>query len=787
MLRMISLLGCLLLLTISLGMSSALAVNKVLSLDGDGDYVEVPDSDELKGGPNIVKTVEAFFYLKSHSQISEKISPIVGKALDGEEKDWVIAIREEKICFWSEIGRGDYLLFGPRVNTGVWYHVAIVVDQLNSVLRLFLNGILAAQDSNFDNHSASTSAPVQIGITTYNPNFVFKGSIDEVRVWNIIRTQEAIQDAMNRNLTDDEIQSETLVGYWNFDSGIADDLSQYENHGALKGDAYIADVIYVSPDGSPTGDGTKENPYDTIQRGIDESGRNDIVQVLPGTYEENITLYSDLIVFGSGAENTTITAESGSIVTANNVHNVNLSGFTIDGQGSADNGILCSGTTSEMEISSNVLKATVVGIKCSDSVNVDIKNNTIEENVDDGIWCIGSAHANIKGNTISQNGWEGIECRDSTNIIIDDNHLENNGRYGIWCMGEAIVSIINNDIRNNEKWGIRSDDTANVTIQYNMIDKNGVYGIYCGGSTTIHIASNNIQYNSNHGIGGGGTAVVTVCDNLIHNNRECGMMLSGAPNFTIVRNTILGSASAIDIREGSTNALIGGSLIDSNNIMYYRERAILNRTPNTINATYNYWGTTDEAEIAAMMRNEGEGSIIFKPFINTLDEIIADVSGDGTISALDAALILQYVIGLIDKFPATSPISQAGQKYISGEISVDELDRLLQKWGYPSVFKLLGLENQLLQNYPNPFNPDTWIPFKLARNAPVTINIYDVKGQLVRTLHIGNKGAGIYVTKDKAAYWDGRCRYGEKVASGVYFYHLKAGDFSATRRMLIAK
>ena len=188
-----------------------------------------------------------------------------------------------------------------------------------------------------------------------------------------------------------------------------------------------------------------------------------------------------------------------------------------------------------------------------------------------------------------------------------------------------------------------------------------------------------------------------------------------------------------------------------------------------------------------MMRNDGEGSIVFKPYINTLDEIIADVSGDGTISALDAALILQYVIGLIDKFPATNPISQAGQKYISGEISIDELDRMLQKWGYPSVFKLLGLENQLLQNYPNPFNPDTWIPFKLAQNAPVTINIYDTKGQLVRALHIGNKGAGIYVTKEKAAYWDGMDSLGEKVSSGVFFYTLRAGEFRATRKMLIVK
>ena len=79
------------------------------------------------------------------------------------------------------------------------------------------------------------------------------------------------------------------------------------------------------------------------------------------------------------------------------------------------------------------------------------------------------------------------------------------------------------------------------------------------------------------------------------------------------------------------------------------------------------------------------------------------------------------------------------------------------------------------------------IPFKLAQEAPVTISIYNAKGQLLRTLHIGNKGAGIYVTKDKAAYWDGMDTLGEKVGSGIYFYTLQAGDFSATRKMLIVK
>jgi flagellar hook assembly protein FlgD len=103
------------------------------------------------------------------------------------------------------------------------------------------------------------------------------------------------------------------------------------------------------------------------------------------------------------------------------------------------------------------------------------------------------------------------------------------------------------------------------------------------------------------------------------------------------------------------------------------------------------------------------------------------------------------------------------------------------------MFKLLGYDNQLLPNYPNPFNPETWIPFKLAQETPVAISIYDTTGQLIRTIALGNRNAGIYTTKDKAAYWDGRDRFGDKVASGVYYYTLQAGDFKATRRMVILK
>ena len=93
----------------------------------------------------------------------------------------------------------------------------------------------------------------------------------------------------------------------------------------------------------------------------------------------------------------------------------------------------------------------------------------------------------------------------------------------------------------------------------------------------------------------------------------------------------------------------------------------------------------------------------------------------------------------------------------------------------------------VMPNYPNPFNPETWIPYQLETAADVSISIYAADGNLVRTLALGHQEAGVYQSKSRAVYWDGRNDVGERVASGVYFYTFTAGDFQATRKMLIVK
>ena len=127
------------------------------------------------------------------------------------------------------------------------------------------------------------------------------------------------------------------------------------------------------------------------------------------------------------------------------------------------------------------------------------------------------------------------------------------------------------------------------------------------------------------------------------------------------------------------------------------------------------------------------------------------------------------------------------QKFRLANIAVEPRDKLAVSWG--NVKGASGMHHSfaLRQNYPNPFNPETWIPYQLGADSDVTIRIYSITGRLVRLLDLGYRKSGSYVTRDAAAYWDGRTDTGERVSSGVFFYTIQAGDYTATKKMAITK
>ena len=173
-----------------------------------------------------------------------------------------------------------------------------------------------------------------------------------------------------------------------------------------------------------------------------------------------------------------------------------------------------------------------------------------------------------------------------------------------------------------------------------------------------------------------------------------------------------------------------------------------------------------------------------------------DINNDGTISILDLIIVAQH-LGELTGPAAPSYASRhsrldlaAIQAWIT-HAQIENDGSIAFQRGIANLKNLLKSlipkRTALFANYPNPFNPETWIPYQLAEPAEVTLYIYTTNGTVVRTLALGHQDAGIYQNRSRAAYWDGKNDMGESVASGVYFFTLIAGDFTATGKMLTRK
>jgi len=399
----------------------------------------------------------------------------------------------------------------------------------------------------------------------------------------------------------------------------------------------------------------------------------------------------------------------------------------------------------------------------------------------------------------------------------------------------------------------------------------------------------------------------TITKSIIRNNYHAGIFIRGSYTDSSTSEPTI-DGCAIRSNKGGIIAYTALPWVGNCSIANNTDYGLHNDGVQYVDARNNWWGHESGPQHPDNPDGQGQliqGNVTFDPWstVEPPDPMKhpgryerGDVSGDGAISAYDAALILQYVVGIITEFPYTL-LSTSGQvvpkdytiampklrvmpgekvrvpimmeeslelqaggivvKYDtsalravdvtpssllsgyfwkhhftesqvrmafagvqppkrSGEIfyiefevvggvegdeiplileSVDVVDGLTITKKHGSI-EILPKETVLLPNYPNPFNPETWLPYRLSQDAMVRINIYNSTGQRVRVLDVGQQHAGSYVSRTKAARWDGRDRLGQKVASGVYFYTLKVREiipnlgtreFSSTRRMVIMK
>ena len=205
-------------------------------------------------------------------------------------------------------------------------------------------------------------------------------------------------------------------------------------------------------------------------------------------------------------------------------------------------------------------------------------------------------------------------------------------------------------------------------------------------------------------------------------------------------------------------------------------------------------------EVDDLGRNTCDHFMLGSPrlFYEILPDIQVDVNSDGKIDSIDLVIVASnfgaVIKGEIHPNPDVNGDGVVDREDVilvldaldAGGTSVEDVGsapELLASIESGEFFR----QSRLLANYPNPSNPETWIPYYLLRSADVNVRIYNIDGRRVRTLLLGYQDAGFYGDRSRAAYWDGCNDVGERVASGIYFYTLSAGDFIATRKMLIRK
>ncbi|NLN85663.1 MAG: T9SS type A sorting domain-containing protein, partial [Candidatus Cloacimonetes bacterium] len=155
------------------------------------------------------------------------------------------------------------------------------------------------------------------------------------------------------------------------------------------------------------------------------------------------------------------------------------------------------------------------------------------------------------------------------------------------------------------------------------------------------------------------------------------------------------------------------------------------------------------------------------------------ISGTNYIQAPD--VWTEYTYSLADY--ATSETVYVGIQCVSNDAFIFFIDDVTVIGGDDANDPGMPVvATQLHSNYPNPFNPETTISYSVKEAAPVSIEIYNAKGQLVKTLVNEDKASGNY-----KVVWNGRDNNNQAVSSGIYFYKMQAGKYSSTKKMVLMK
>lgn len=390
------------------------------------------------------------------------------------------------------------------LNLNQWYHVAATYD--GNDWYLYLDGSLEGTKSVGEpcqNLSIQHSAVGSALLSTGDPQGYFEGEIDEVRIWNLVRTQLEIQDNMNKEITS---SVSGLVSAWNMNEGAGTFVNGV---GGISGqiiNSYWSwvnlnawnNTYYVSTSGNDANDGSETNPWLTIQSAINNASvaDGDVIIVKDGTYNENVNVTKEITL---QSENGYLTTTVVAVYTGEDhvievlANNVTIEGFTAYGATAVWNssGIGLVGVNN-CTINSNRCGLDAIHQNwLAINVRGNSDNNTISNNIMSFNKCYGiniregSDNNLLLNNEISNNGDGGFggygiqNCENSVSNIVRGNVIENNETFGVQIITHGI-NLGNNDvddkgkntIRGNTQYDVNNGTSYTINAYYNIWGSN---------------------------------------------------------------------------------------------------------------------------------------------------------------------------------------------------------------------------------------------------------------------------------------------------------------------------
>ena len=492
--------------------------------------------------------------------------------------------------------------------------------------------------------------------------------------------------------------------------------------------------------------------------------------------------------------------------------------------------------------SGNNLTGNTANLNRQYGINFNLSNdNSLSDNtISDNFWGILLMGANntltgnsMSGNTYNFTMWGGpIQTIDKSNTVdgkpiyflvdVSDAVIDASTNAGFVYVANGTNVTVKDLTLTNNGMGVWFENTINSLIE-NVTVSNNLNGIQLSNSTNNTVTGNTVHASLSSGI----QLITSDCNNITGNavsENGKGIVLgsysASKPDFVANDNNITGNIvcnNKVGVSVGdfsSNNEIYHNSFID-NEIQAYDQNM-----PGTVNffnldmpTGGNYWNDWTSPD------SDGDG-IVDEPYVfdggqdnlpwttfngwmtseQAIESLIADVQDLGLNKGNTNALVkkLENAIKSLKKGKNNAAankinafINQVNAFIANGKISSDEGQLLIYKAS--SIIERIngGLAKQgvklpgdyvLEQNYPNPFNPTTTIRFQLPQSFYVTLNIYSTNGSLVKTLVSETMSAGYY-----SLTWDGMNDTGQLVSSGIYIYKIRAGGFSAIKKMAFIK